>query len=141
MVTQSLPRNERSYSSRLAPQVEFNAPKLGPVWMDFGGKVKGRTATLKVPATILAEAAGSTLRFIPVDDLAPPNAYYGGLALVKGSWQHFDASTAPTCAHGAHHAIVFVHGILSSIESPRCISACQGASNSKRGGIRCGVRV
>ncbi len=134
VVTQSLPRNERSYSSRLAPQVEYNAPTYGPVWMDFGGKVKGQTATLRVPATILAEAAGSTLRFIPVDDLAPPKVYYGGLALVKGSWQPFDASTAPKCARGAHHAIVFVHGILSSIESPRSFPATKAQAIQNAGG-------
>ena len=33
--------------------------------MNPGGSVKDRTATLRVPATIFAEAAGSTLRFIP----------------------------------------------------------------------------
>jgi hypothetical protein len=116
VVTQSLPSSESSYSSRLAPEVEYNDPKYGPVWMDFGGNVKGKTATLRVPATILAEAAGSRLQFIPVDDLAPPRPYFGGLALSKGSWQHFDASSAPKCAQSPHHAIVFVHGILSSVD-------------------------
>jgi hypothetical protein len=123
VVTQSLPSSERSYSSQLAPEVEYNDPKYGPVWMDFGGSVKGRAATLRVPATILEEAAGSTLRFIPVDDLAPSKPYYGGLALSNGSWQHFDASTAPKCARSAHHAIVFVHGIFNAVDSAHTFPA------------------
>lgn len=134
VVTQSLPRSENSYSAQLAPQVQYNDPKYGPVWMDFGGVVKDRIATLRVPATILAEAAGSTLRFIPVDELAPPNAYYGGLVLKDGAWQRFDASSAPACAHGAHHAIVFVHGIMSSIESPRVFAATTAQKIQTAGG-------
>jgi len=134
VVTQSIPSSENSYSAQLAPQVEYNDPKYGPVWMDFGGSVKDRIATLRVPATILAEAAGSTLRFIPVDELAPPNAYYGGLVLKDGAWQRFDASRAPSCAHSAHHAIVFVHGILSSIESPRVFSPLTAQKIQTAGG-------
>ncbi len=134
VVTQSLPSSESSYSSQLAPQVEYNDPKYGPVWMDFGGSVKGRTATLRVPATVLAEAAGSTLRFIPVDDLAPPKPYYGGLVLNNGTWQHFDVSSAPACAHAARHAIVFVHGILSAIESPKSFPASKAQAIQSAGG-------
>lgn len=134
VVTQSLPSGENGYSSQLAPQVEYNDPAYGPVWMDFGGSVKDRTATLRVPATILAEAAGGTLRFVPVDDLAPPKPYYGGLVLNNGAWQHFDVSSAPACARPARHAIVFVHGILSSIEYPRVFPPATAQAIQSAGG-------
>lgn len=134
VVTQSLPRSESSYSSQLAPEVEYNDSKYGAVWMDFGGSVKGLTATLRVPATILAEAAGRTLRFIPVDYLAPPKPYFGGLVLSKGGWQHFDASSAPKCVQGAHHAIIFVHGILSSVDSARSFPATTAQAIQSAGG-------
>lgn len=134
VITQSLPSSERGYSSQLAPQVEYNHPAYGPVWMDFGGSVRNRIATLRVPATIFAEAAGGTLRFIPVDDLAPGKPYYGGLVLNKGTWQHFDVSSVPRCGHGARHAIVFVHGILSAVDSPRAFAADKAQAIQSAGG-------
>lgn len=134
VVTQSLPSSESSYSSQLAPEVEYNDPTYGPVWLDFGGSVKGQTATLRVPATIVAEAAGSRLQFIPVDDLAPPKPYYGGLTLNKGAWQPFDASSAPKCVQSARHAIVFVHGILSSVDATGTFPATTAQAIQSAGG-------